>query len=450
MAINTTRLSTRLGHLFASLNEVNTYRGTTLTARVTTLEGDYASVNTSLGADLNNQLASGVSAMDTWVAYLNSFVSNVIVAEVVNDKPIPNTDITSCLLEWKRQMLIAADSFNASPCTLGAVTAIGSPSSNTQWLTTAKDGTGVVQDLIVPDRYLLTISTDDQRGGTSYAEGYTVVGKALDSSLTAYTYPTGQGINTNKTIIDPAKDALALNADFDNWSVSNVPDDWTIVSPAAAGVNVFRVADDARTGATAFSLRVLSTASGTVKLRQSVTLKPNTVYGVHWKQSPVSNGSATAANCSVTLRLVDGTGTVINDDSSTANSKAGSTHAVVTAGSGWNQGYTGVFITPTTLPSTGTLLEIEQSADAAGCDDHIDHVCLIELSPLYSGGLYLEGFSGLTRAAQGDAWTQTTTLTTSTIPTYMIRELDRFLNLKSLGIRMPTSGSPTQADALIT
>ena len=452
MAIDTTRLATRLGHLIASLNEVNSYRGSTLPDRVTTLEADYASVNPSLISDLTNQENASNSSLDGWVTYLSTFVTNVIITEVTNDKVLPNADITHCLVEWVRQMVIAADSFNVSTCTLGSVTDVGSPTSHTQWLTSAKDGTGVVQDLIVPDDYLIKITADDQRGGTKYAEGYTITGKAANLSLTEATYPTGTGIDTQYQIIDPAVDDIALNANFESWAVANTPDDWIVVAPSIAGTNVFKVADDARTGADGFSLKLLSTASGTVKVRQDITssLKPNTVYGVHFKQSPIANGSATASACAVTVSLVDGSGTVIEDDASTSNSLVGSTHAVVTISSGWNNGYQKVFITPKTLPST-VYLEISQAADAAGCEDHIDHMCLVQLSPLYAGGPYFEGFSALVRAAQGDAWTWDITLDGSdAITSYIVRGLDRFLNLKALGIRLPTSGSPTQADSLIT
>lgn len=448
MAINTTRLSTRLGHIIKGLNEVNSFRLSTLAPRAVTIEGDYTSVNTDLDEGLTTQKLSALASLDGWNAYLGDLAGQVIVAEVRNDKKLPDSSLINCLHEWVRQMLVAGDSFNVSLCTIGTITAVGSPTSATKWVTSSKDGTGVAQDLIVPDSYLLTITADDLRGGTTYTEGYSIVGKEQDRLPTDYLYPIGYGINTTKNIINPATDSIALNADFNSFTVSNVPDDWTLVSPAAAGTNVFRVADDCRDGANGFSLRILSTATGTVKLRQLVSLDPNTVYGVHFKVKPVANGSATASATSVTLRLVNAAGTVIADDAGTNNTLSSSAHSVVTIGSGWNNGYGTVFITPKTVP-TEVYLELLQTTDNAGADDYIDHICLTPLTPLYAGGPYQEGFSATVRAANDDSWTWAITLTTGAIGDYIVRGLDRFLDLKGLGVRLPTNASPTQADALI-
>lgn len=449
MAINSSRLATRIGHILASLNELNTYRGTTLAARVVTIEGDYPTVNPDLTDGLYPARDSAVASLDGWVSYLGGLLEDVIVAEVKNDKNLPNPSLRNCLIEWRRQMVVATDTLQASPVTLGSVTDVGTPTSNPQFVKTAKDGTGVVQDLIVPDSFLIEINQDDQRGASTYSELYTIVGKAAENQATDYGYATGNGVDTSKTLIDPAIDQLTTDADFNNWTVANTPDDWTIVATAAAGTNVFKALSDPR-DSDGFSLRLLSTASGSIKLRQDITasLKPNTVYGVHFKQSPIANGSATAANVSVTVRLVNASGSVIADDAGTNNTLSGSAHSVVTVGSGWNHGYSSVFITPTTLPST-VYFEIVQAADAAGADDYIDHVCLVELEPLYTGGPYLDAFSGTLRAVEADAWTWAITLTTGTLSGYIVRGLDRFLDLKGLGVRLPTAASPSISDSLI-
>lgn len=448
MAINHTRLATRIGHLLASVNEVNTYRGTTLAGRVTTVAGDYTTVNPDLISSLYDQQVAARQSFSGWVSYLKSLLSDLIVDEVTNDVPLANASLSSCLAEWRRQMLRDSESLNHSLVTLGSVTAVGSPTSNTQFITTDKDGTAVSQDLIVPDSYLIRVAADDQRGASTYAETLSIVGKKADTDPTDETYPTGAGINTTKSIIDPAlARGLVTDPGFDAWTVSNTPDDWTIVAPAVAGTNVFKASDDPR-DSSGTSLRILSTASGTVKLRQAVTLTPNTVYAVHFKYKPVANGSATPSAVIAKVRLVDGSGTVIQDDAANDLSLSGSTHAVVTVGSGWNNGYQAYFITPTTLPDT-VYLEITQDSDAAGADGYYDHVNLVAVTPLYTGGPYLDAFSGKTRAVENDTWTWAITLTTGTVSQYIIRGLDRTLGLKSLGIRLPTSGTPTQSDSLI-
>lgn len=450
MAINTTRLATSLGHIIASLNEVNTYRGTTLAARVGTIFGDHTSVNPDLVSDLYSQQTTAEGSFLGWLSYLSQLASDTIIAEVTNDKKLPNPGLVNCLTEWRRQMLVAGDSFNQSLVTIGSLTAIGSPTSNVQFVATDKDGSGVRQDLVVPDSYLITVSQDDQRGASTYSEQLSIVGKEQDANATDSDYPTGAGIDTVVTITDPALAVgVVSNGGFDTWTVSNTPDGWTIAL-GAAGTNVFRVADDPRDGAAGFSARLLTTTGVlTVALRQTVSLEPNTLYGVHFKYKPVSDGSATASTITAAVRLYDpDADATITDDASTANSQSSSTHAVVTAGSGWNHGYQAIFITPTTLPDT-VQVEVALTAGDVDAEGYVDHVQLVPLTPLYIGGPTFAFFSGKVRAALDDAWTLAITLASGTISGYIVRGLDRLLNMKSLGVRIPTSGSPTQSDGLI-
>jgi hypothetical protein len=346
-------------------------------------------------------------------------------------------------------MRVASESFNRSLSTLSGPTAVGSPTSNIQFVTTTKDGTGVAQDLIVPDVYLIRVIQDADHDGTAFSEVLSVVGKPADTSVTNWDYPKGTGVDATIPLLDPAvTQGIVTDPSFDEFTVANTPDQWTLVSGTVVTTNITSVTDDARDGADGTALSVTSSAGATYKLRQQVTLEAGQVYAAHFKYKPVANGSATAASVIPSIHLVDSSGTIINDDAGTANSLTGSAHSVVTTGSGWNHGYSGVFITPNALPDE-VYLEIRFVADATGANGYFDHVNLALLSPLYTGGPYLAGWSGTSEAVFNDTWTLTVTLTSGTMSGYMIRHIDRLLDLKGLGVRLATSASPTILDALI-
>lgn len=456
MAINTTRLSTGLGKIFGGANEINTYRGTTVPTRVTTLISQLSTATNDILTGIYDARASAKSSEAGWMSYLQQLTSQLIIDEVNLDRNIPTDSLTEALTEWKRQMLLASDTFNDSPVTITPAS-IGSPTEvGYTVIVTDKDGTGVAQDMIVPDVYLLQVSADKDHGGTRWAETVSIQGKQADTDVLSDTYPTGTGIVSTLTIHDPAAGTgIVSDPGFNLWT-TNTPQKWTLGPSTVAGTHVFKGADDPRDGAAGSCLDLKGDGVVIPKLRQTLTgVVANQVVPVHYRVKKVADPGT---DWGVTVRLVDSTGAALTGPAAYSNAVA-----TVTCGSlnsNWTNVQSGYFILPNNLPADGVvILEIVfhqfgsiTTAPVNTAEVYVDHVDVWTASPLYNGGPLLEIASGTTSAVDNDAWTVTIALASGSMSSYMIRWLDRMLGLKTLGIRMPTvsGGTETQSDSLIS
>jgi len=466
MTIAFTRLFTTLGLLAGALNEVNTYRGTTLTARANDLFDQYvtSSVYSALVDPVFTNREAAASAQDTYVGALGTAASAAILAEVVADRPLVNETLDAALAELVRQMTTAAESLNDCPGSV-TVTDVGTPTGDHQFAFGVYDATsGKKTDFLVPDVYRLTLSADRSTGGTKWAETFSVVGKPADSLPTDASYPSGTGLDTSVTAVDPANDfGIASGGGFDSseWS-GNTPSEWSLGTGVVAGTHVLKkTSDDPRgTGASNCSLRLVGDGSVLVKLRQQVTVSPSTLYAVHFRIKKVADPGT---DWGVSLRLVDGT-------SFAALAGPGSYSNVVTSAtagsvaSSWANPVKGLFVTPAVLPTdaegdTSVYLEILfhqfsslTTAPANTAEVYVDHISVQEVTPLYSGGPTLAVFSGITEGVVGDLRTGTVALDSGAPSAYLIRGIDRLVGLAARTARIPTvsGGSETQADALVT
>lgn len=451
MAINFDRLFERLGKFVGGLNEVNTYRGTTLQDRVSDLAALFTTVNPDVVSGIYSANDSAVSSFSAWLTYLSTTAKTIIQEEVYNDRPITN-DFNSAYAELVRQMVAGTESLNSVPSTV-TVTAGGSNVSDGHVIFTNKDGTGQAQDLMIPDSYLIQVVNDQNRSGTAYAESGSLGGKLADSNPMDYTYASGSGQAATVRFVDPALTTSALNTDpgFSTWT-TNVPTYWTVAT-GTSGTNVFQVSADPRSGGSGLAARLVSTGS-LVKLRQTIsTIRPNTVYAVSFKVKVITT---TTTNFRISMRLVNASsGATFADDAAT-------THVVTsTASNSINDGnwhsFSGFLITPKVPPSAGVALEIVMASasditagSTATCEGYVDHAHLSAANQLYTGGPYYQMYSNLLAAVTGDNWTVAVVVPSSgDMEDYLIRGIDRLVNLRSLSVRMPTSGSPTQADALV-
>lgn len=458
MAINFTRLFTTLGYHVGALNELNTFRGTTLGSRATTLTTQYVSavaVYGDLVSGLTGVLANARSASDGYVADLKSHATTALVNEVVADRPLTNASTTTALAELRRQMIIGGESLNDCPGTV-TVAAVGSPVGDPTFVFGTKDPvTGKTTDFIVPDVYLIQCSGDRSNGGSAFACAHSVVGKPADALPTDASYPSGTGIDTAFTETDPATDGgLVTNGGFSDWTVTNTPDDWTLGASTLAGTHVFQKSTDGPRGVTASdkSLRLVGDGSVLVKLRQAVTVTPNTAYTVHFRVKKVADPGT---DWGVTVRLVDASFAALAGPGALVNSVTSATAGSVA--SDWTNVSTGQFVTPTTLP-TAVYVEIVfhqfssvSTAPASGAEVYVSHVSVQSADTIYEGGPSLVVFSGTTDSVQGDARTATAALTSGVPKDYLIRGIDRLIGLAGSTTPIPTvsGGGETQTDALI-
>lgn len=454
MAIDFTSLFTKTGKILGALNETNTYR-TTLATRASTLVTQYVSDQPDTVVGVYAARDSAQQNENGWLGYLTTLLSDTIVAEVNADRPLVNKALSTALPELVRQMRVSSQALDDDPPTL-ANGDVGTPVGDYTVVTSSVDGTGVATDLAIPDVFLVVVEADKDTGATRWADSLRVTGKTVDPNALDYTYPTGTGVDTTVTVVDPAgSTGYVLDTSFDEWegTGNNTPSQWAIFS-GLAGTNIFRVADDPRDSTNGFAARLVGDGATGIKLRQEITVEPNTVLRAYFRVKKVADPGTDWA---VSVRLTDGAGATLAGPNSVTNVATSATAASVAAN--WTNIVTGTFVTPAALPVTGVYFEIVfhqfgaiGTAAASGAECHVDFATLVDVTPLYAGGVAVTYFSGLVDGVVGDARTFTTTLPTAPSAS-IVQGLNRFLDLTAyLPLRIPTAsgGSVTQADSLIS
>jgi len=453
MAIDYTTLRARWGKIIGALNEVNTYRGTTLAARVTTLISQFSSANPSVTSGIYDAQTSALSSFSSWLSYLTGLVNDALFTAVNNDRSVPFTDIDACGVELVRQMTNDAQTFNDSPCSY-AFAAVGVPTGDLSFVYTDRDATGLASDYAIPDRLLFTVTADADRGGTRWAETIAVVGKLADTAATDAGYPTGAGINTTIQVTDPDVSGGAVtDGSFNNYTSSNF-DSWTrLTGNTSSTVN--QAAEDYRNGANGKSLNLVSNGTNVTGVRQNITVTAGQIKAVCFRVKAV-NSALTTAKVHVSIRRQD-TDALLTDPQSANLQTSSGTMAGIGVGS-W-AAYTAVFVMPNYIPSSGVYLDIRladgttvTTPATVATAAYVDHVSIIDMPAQYNAGPRIVIFSGKTGLLITDQWQLTITLASGTISGYIVRGVDRLIGLRSRTWRLPTvsGGTETLTDAAIS
>jgi hypothetical protein len=142
------------------------------------------------------------------------------------------------------------------------------------------------------------------------------------------------------------------------------------------------------------------------------------------------------------IALVDGTGTIILDQQGNANSVTKNVSTLTTSFVAMG----GAFRLPRLVPASVYLRIRFSTALAATYTVYVDRLSFTQMSQFYQGGPYICGFSGNSELIREDSFTVTTTNTAGGFQ----RLFDKWFDMKGLQLLLPSSGSPTQADSLIT
>jgi hypothetical protein len=427
VAIGFTTLFTALGKIAGALNEWNTGRGSELTSRVSTLRTQVTGISSELDANLTSAKNSAISGAEVWPSYLASLASETIRYAVLADRPQTDTSFSACLTELVRQMGVAAESLATNYATVGAAAAVGVPTGTPKIVVSDLDPyTQAQSNFTLPD--VLNIVAQ----GASTAA---VQGKSAASPVTHPDWPSGSGVNTTLTLVDASTSTLGADPSFESWNAGPpiVPANWTIVS-GTGGTTVARATDDPLSTGT-YCLQFLGDGT-TLRVRQAVTVSANTVYFIHAFLKRTANPANTGT---MTIALRDSSGTLLSGTTSVSV-------ATSAAATSWTAN-TAVLATPATIPTTGVYLEIQYNG-GVGDTIRVDQCALNALPTLYTGGVRLAIVKGITATVYGDTWTQTTTRANPELS--LIRQLNRLLTLTNYTVRIPTSGAPTQADALVS
>lgn len=475
-------LFTRLGHIFGGVADALALQGATATARVlagssmltreATLQSDYGAGTAALQL-INGDNGFGQSAtplyqsVDSWQNTFNQFFSNLQIIAQNTIIKMADTDAGGLLqrtLPYALSYLIAqmqatSESVNATTVVVGAQTAVGTPTGNPVIVVSALNGYGQTIQYAFGETLTFACTADAQTGGaTAKQEALTVTGQAAVSNSFAYNWPGGSGASTpinacDSTVNNSGAAINALqNSDFETFTTANNPDNWTIATGVAGTSVISGGSGNAYKGANCVGFvgdsATLTAITQLFNQAPSVTVgaggtsfkpAPLTPYAVN-VEFKLSAASPTAGV--LEIALIDGTGTIINDASGTANSVTANLHSIADTSF---HNVNAVFRLPAVLPSTIKLRVRLSTALTTGTTVYVDGLAMNPMKQFYAGGPFVSVFSGPTNMILGDSWTVAFTPTWGLVQQYM----DRFCGMKSLGLQIPGNVAPTVADSVI-
>jgi hypothetical protein len=445
MTIPFSTLFSQLGKLAGGLSEVNTYQGTTVPARVSTLNSDLPETVTD---GIQSSQTAAQNSATGWAQNLSTMATALVNNTVYSDNPLlSKTSISQNLQELIRQMLANGESVQSA--SVGSSVAGTLTAGNGVCVLATTDSNGYAAEMLLPEAVRVAVSRDSTSGAIAGNEQFKATGQAaVSTGPLSGLWPAGSGatktFNACNAGANPGQQGqLVANGDFENFT-SNTPNNW-VIATGTAGTTV-KKETTFYTGAS--SLGIVGNGSELTSLTQQFgntagttqTLKPATLYAFNcWlKVSSVPSGGVLA------LDLVTGS-TVLQSVAGTNNQVSVSLNSL--SSSAWMP-FSGVFATPTVLPTTYNLRMHLTTALDNTVTLYIDRLGLTPMATLYNGGGSVAVFSGSSSFMLGDLFTATFT---NAHPTgSFVRFFQRAFNMPQLGLRLPTAGSPTRSDSLIS
>jgi hypothetical protein len=438
---NLASLYNRWGTMIAGVNESSAAQGSTSNSRAATVASGFLFNQKDVIDGLYSQLGSQNSANSGWVSYLSQLMSDTLVQMYLADTPpITSADSTTGLNALIKQMKAQSQTIE-SPTLTSTVTAGTSNLGTGKLVFSYSDATdGKQNDYVMAETLTATCTNDGYTGGSATAgqEPWSIVGQIAATSNLAYDWPKGSGANASVTTVDPSVNGISVNGSFDTWSVpTDPPSSWT-VQTGTVGTTIVR-SGTSYTGA--YALTFVGNASELTALRQVIELAPNTVY--HFGVWIRSSGAVAAGVFNVRL-LNSASGAVVSDNASVSISFTKNVSTLTTS----YEFYSGSILTPAVLPAS-TAIELRLStAMTAAAVLYIDDFQIIEATQLYTGGGYASLWRGNVNFAINDTFSVAVT-NAGTTATFA-RSLDRVFDLKSLALKVPSGGSPTISNSLIS
>lgn len=454
-------LFTRQGKMIGGINESCTAVGTTTNSRVTAIQSEFETSDQSVISNLLSAQTAYEQSNYPWLTEMINEINSCAIQMAIDDGTGINPQtIQSALARLRSQMITAGASINQP--TLGlSVVAGGSNVGN---------GTLIVSNIDAFDGtqndYLFAETIYCNCTGTSYSNGGAAAGNepfsvvAIQSnyggSALINNWPQSDGINTSLTTINASKSGgLISDGGFESWTIGVTPSlvNWTKVTGTWGTTLTQQSGADVYTGA--YSLKFTGTVGGenteiAIQI-PTANLQPNTVYGFCcWM---IQDGSVAAGVCQFSLQSSSG-GSIITDN-------AGNNNAVTKTMSLLTTSFApvyGFFRTPAVLPSA-IWFDIKMTTPLTSAHSvWIDQLQIAPAPNLLVGGVsntrgggpYALMFAGSTPFALNDNFTLTTT--NSLGVGSFARSLDRTYGLRQMGFayKIPSSGSPTISDTLIS
>jgi hypothetical protein len=432
----------RIGHIGGILNAVRSHFGSTVPTKVNTLVSDYTA-DPALIDSLYSSLSSYQKSPQSFLSYLTSIANGVIIDGVNVANNLPDRSVASGLTRLISDMRGAGSS--VSRCTVaGSVAAVGTPTGNPVFVTSLKTKTGYSLDNVFAEPIAITCTGDAQSGGaTQFRESFTANGTPFEPALSPL-YPKGSACVASFACVDASTPSSSLggrnllsNSNFEKFTTPNVPDGWTVpVGVVGTTVKKGTVAYDG-TG----SLNFVGNGSENTTVHQALTsLKPFNQYAVNlWVRV-----DAVPSTGVLEVALISGGSSITQDNLSVNNSF---TVTLTSLTSGVYVNFSGVFRTQRVLPaSLGLRLKLT-TALSNTVNLYVDRLALAEMPSLYQQGPYLSAFSGSIPSILSDSYTLTVGNDYNGKFQGLFEEL---FGMRGLQLLLPTSGTPTISDSLIT
>jgi len=435
---------------------------------VTDILAQYASTRQDIVASIWTDRDSFRSDQSSMLSALQQKAQTTVLEMVNDDAVLTSKDLTTAMGELIRQM-VGAGTFTNADNDVDASTVTVSAAAQTQpantgnatCVATVRTNKGYTSEYAYAEVLELTVTNDSGLGGTAGSEPWTIVGEVAEGDKLNWNWPDGSGGSTSGTMVSAAgNNSLGnclYNSDFDDFTVANVPDYWGVVV-GAAGTNVFSEASVIyRTGGKALKItgdgggtltsimqkfNVTSPTTGTSGT--SYAVKPNTRYLVNCYAK--DSGAGLLAGV-IKIELLDQAGSpaVVADDQGTNNSISIAFSATTAS----YAAFSGTFVTPKVLPTTGLQLAVRVTTALTTAESmYIDDLAMYEVpDSVYAAGPSVTLFRGSTDVAKGDKWNVT-------VSNNYAGELQQafwaLFDLPSMGLQLPsdTGAAETITDAL--
>lgn len=444
-------LFTRIGAMGGLLADLNTFQSSTLPTDVQAILTQYPANNDEIMVDgIETQLMSAQQSSGGIMASIQSYGYNTVNTMVYQDNPLlSNTNLATSLAEVIRQMI--GDSQTIQACTIGStVTAAAGNQGNGVCVVSTRRSDGLVQENAFQEHITVKCSSDSTISSSlAGRETFAVTGTVPYTSFD-WRFPGGSGGSGSLSAIDATSDNSngnkLTNSDFEAFT-SNVPDDWSILV-GSAGTTIKKSTSQFYTGAA--SLNFVGNGSELTSIAQTfgtgtpATLNSQTQYACSlWMKVD----SVPAAGV-LEVSLVDGSNTITTDVSGNQNKFS---FTLIGATTSWAN-VSGSFRTPYILPSTLKIRVRLSTALSNTINLYIDHLALGTMTQVYTGGPSVSVFSGSSDFYVPDSFTAAITNNrggASNNKTFQTL-YDRMFGMRQLGLLLPSSGSPSISDSLIT
>lgn len=350
-----------------------------------------------------------------------------------------------------RQMVADGDSLQDAIVSTAATAFPAGNVGDGVLVSSALTGEGYPEELILPEQLVVTCTASSYAGtATSGRERFRALGGTPAADRLGYDWPNGSGADVSLLAVYPdAADDVLTGSGFETFTTANTPDNWAIVT-GSAGTEVLKEDTTVYSGSHAVKVvgsatlteisQTFGSAAGTTAVLASLTPY---AFSMRYRLSGVPAAGV------LKVQLTDAGGTVLTDVAGNSN-ELSVTLSAASAGS-WLT-LSGVFrIRNGLVPGAYRLRVKLTTALSVGTDLFLDHLCLARMVRLYEGGPYLRHLAGVTPFAVGDGHTLDVANDrggASDNATFHALA-DRLFGLRELGIRFPTSATPTIDDSLI-